>query len=49
MELEDYKTMCCMSTWTRLSRCNFVCDKCKEDVTMEVVLVGMAELEDAEI
>lgn len=38
------KTLCCESTWTRKSRGYFTCDKCKQDVTIEIYLRTKEEM-----
>ena len=39
IEISDIKTRCCKSTWTRVSRAKYLCDKCKKDNTLYIVLV----------
>ena len=41
-EIENYKTMCCKADWYVKSRANFRCEKCQEDVTLEIMLVHKA-------
>ncbi len=37
-QIKNYKTLCCKSTYTRLGRANYECDKCKKDISMELIL-----------
>ena len=44
---KDIPTPCCNTTWTRVSRAVFLCDKCKEDVTVHIMLMYQAVNDDA--
>ena len=40
MKIENYKTLCCKAPWTVKGRAIFICSKCGEDVTYEIVLLN---------
>ena len=44
-QIAEAKTMCCKAKWYRKSRANFRCEKCKKDVTIEVMFLYQALIE----
>ena len=40
-EISDIKTACCNADWYIRSRGNYRCEKCNDDVTLQIVFVGM--------
>lgn len=45
MDINNYKTMCCKSGFTRKGRAHYNCNACGKDVTMELVFLIQADEE----
>ena len=41
IEISDIKTACCNAGWYIRSRANYRCEKCNDDVTLQIVFAGM--------
>ena len=40
--MSKYKTLCCKSSYNQIGCATIICDKCKEDVTMELIYLELA-------
>jgi hypothetical protein len=41
LEISDITTLCCNAGWYIRSRANYRCEKCNDDVTLQIVFAGM--------
>lgn len=43
--VNQFKTLCCKSTYTRKGRAHYTCDECGDDITMHLVYLYQAYMD----
>ena len=38
-DIEKLKTICCKAEYKRIGRANYICAKCKKDVSLELIFL----------
>lgn len=45
INIDEIKSPCCNSSWSAIGRANYRCDKCKSDISLQILLIYEALME----